>query len=100
MLRCRAGDLAVLIRGEDTGAFVDVVERCADHPRTGLPSWSCRAKAPLVVTLMGMRTGRPKGRATVPPGEEVCIMDQDLQPIRPPKQPLTQPAPEIEHAAP
>jgi len=83
-LRCRPGDLAVVIVGVNAGAFVDVVERAPDHPVTHRPAWFCRSRSELDVTLVDQGTGRIVDSRRVPPGVEACFEDTDLQPIRPP----------------
>ena len=95
-LRCRPGDLAIVIEGESCGAVVDVLRRTYDHPTTGAPSWECRIRADMLITHVNMRTGRAMGRRIAPAGETACFVDVCLQPIRPPKPPRAIPAPPIE----
>lgn len=93
-LRCRPGDLAVVIAGSQRGLMVNVL-RLAEwvHPRTLKPAWHVRTLGPCEVTLVDMATGRPHSVRQMPPGIEVCWPDDELQPIRPPAPPIAAPAP-------
>jgi hypothetical protein len=98
-LRCVAGDIAVILRGEGAGTFVDVLRRAPDQPGTGAPSWEVRLKAPLRCTLVAHHSTRPPRylrELTLQPGETACVADDNLQPIRPPAAPKATPAPAIE----
>jgi hypothetical protein len=95
-LRCKPGDLALVIEGSNTGAFVDVLRRGDDHPHNKLPAWVCRIKADMMVTRVVNR--RAVGEWVLPAGETAHFCDNILQPIRPGAPPLAIPAPEIELA--
>jgi len=95
-MRCRVGDLAVILRGEGAGVFVDVLVRAPDEPGTGHPAWIVRLKAPVRCTLMLYQRGGAPTRiriVNVPAGGEACIRDDNLQPIRPSAPPKATPAP-------
>lgn len=92
---CRPGDLAVVIAGSQAGLFVDVVRQGEAHPHFGWASWQCTVRSDCEVTLVDMRTGRPRGRRIVPAGFLVMFPDRELWPIRPSPPPIAAPAPPI-----
>lgn len=97
VLRCAPGDIAVIVAGADEdGTFVDVLERCIDHPVTGQPAWHCRVHAPMegykATTLFGRVWTK---NVKVQPGARVSICDIWLQPIRPHAAPVAEPAPPV-----
>ena len=96
-LRCVPGDLAVILRGEGAGVFVDVLRRAKDQPISGLPSWEVRLKAPVRCSIVAYGHPHKPPRIVkyteVPAGEVACIPDNNLQPIRPPAPPKAIPAP-------
>ena len=87
-LRCRPGDLAVVLRGSGIGAIVDVLRRSVNHPLTDLPAWECTVKAPMLVDCYDMRRLVHVGKIGVGAGSHVVFMDCILQPIRPPAPPV------------
>lgn len=95
-LRCRPGDIAVVLSGDGCGAFVDVLRRSPDHPMTGEAAWECRVKAPMPVTRVDMVRRRVIDKRVIPAGETAMFVDNNLQPIRPPAPPLAIPAPPID----
>jgi hypothetical protein len=92
-MRCRPGDLAVVIEGANTGAFVDVLRRGDNHPRTGEPAWECRTKADMRVTHVDMKRRKVIGECWLPAGATAHFCDTVLWPIRPPRTPMAIPAP-------
>jgi hypothetical protein len=95
-LRCRPGDIAVVLSGDGCGAFVDVLQRSPDHPLSGEAAWECRIKAPMLVTIVDMKRRRIVDKLVIQPGETAMFVDSSLQPIRPPAPPTAIPAPPIE----
>ena len=95
-MRCRPGDLALVIEGQNTGAFVDVLRLGAYHPVDGLPAWECRTKADMMVTTVDMKKRKVLGTRLLPAGGTAMFCDYILWPIRPPKTPTAIPAPPIE----
>lgn len=96
-LRCRPGDLAVVIWGSATGTFVDVLHRGPNHPHyRSLPSWECKVRTGCEVSLVDMETGRVLMVHRVPAGHHALFTDNSLQPIRPPPIPKALPAPPAE----
>lgn len=79
MPRCRPGDLAVVIRGENSGAFVGV--DCRENSVVEV-AWECTTRSPVSAELIDP-TGRPVMECILPPGSKCCFFDVDLQPIRP-----------------
>ena len=100
-LRCKPGDLAVVIRGSASGTFVEVIELYDDPVYNaikgveGYPTWVCHTKGPCLVALVSPYSMRVVGEALAPAGSSVMFKDRDLQPIRPPRQRLTRPAPPV-----
>ena len=95
-MRCQPGDLALVIAGDNVGAFVDVLRLGENHPIDGRPAWECRIKAEMMVTSVDMKRRRIMGQHRLPAGEIAMFCDDILWPIRPPKTPQAIPAPELE----
>ena len=94
-LRCKPGDLAVVIRGSASGAFVEVIEPYDGPAVEDLPTWVCHTKGGCLVALVSPYSLKVVGEAIAPPGSTVMFRDRDLQPIRPPRQRLSKPAPPV-----
>ena len=75
-MRCRVGDLAVILRGEGAGVFVDVLVRAPDEPGTGHPAWIVRLKAPVRCTLMLYQRGGAPTRIRI-----VNVPAENLHPL-------------------
>lgn len=91
---CRQGDLAVVIRGENSGTFVKVL-RSVPTPRFSGVAWECHASAPVRASVYFMVTGQFVENVEVPPGMPVCFYDRDLDPIRPAPEQATLPDREL-----
>lgn len=73
-MKCKAGDLAVIISDPDErniGCFVTVVRPAVPGEFNGPNDWACKAVSPLFGTLYPVPTGGICG-----------IDDRDLKPIR------------------
>jgi hypothetical protein len=92
-LRCKPGDLALVVEGSAIGTFVTVKEPGILHPIHRLPSWICTVSAPCKVTLIEAYTMRVIRHSIAPAGSLVQFLDRELQPIRPPPAPIAIPAP-------
>jgi hypothetical protein len=95
-LRCRPGDLAVVVEGGCVGLFVTVVAPGPPHPIARVASWQCRVSAPCPVTCVTLEGAVVVRETTLPAGSMVLFCDRELQPIRPPCPPIAIPAPELE----
>lgn len=75
-LRCKPGDLAVVIRGGAAGSFVTIVERSSAFAEEllGEPAWRCELATPReIVNAWGVSVI----------GTKVNVADSSLLPIRP-----------------
>lgn len=96
MPNCKPGDLAVVIRGPNSGAFVDVIAPVDNPIEPGMVAWVCTSRSPVTCNLLHPFTGQCLDERLMPPGSEVCFFDADLQPIRPPARKATLPDRELE----
>ena len=93
-LRCRPGDMAVVVKGSAVGTFVDVI-MLVDVPIEKHPTWECCIKGPCRVAIVHPVTLRIVGEGIAPVGTLVLFKDNELQPIRPPKNRIASPAPPV-----
>ena len=89
MPRCKPGDLAVVIKGPNCGAFVDVV--CPEPCVAPLFAWECLTRSRVIADLIDPVVHAHVGEAVLPPGSRCCFFDEDLQPIRPAPEKATLP---------
>jgi hypothetical protein len=82
MLRCKEGDLAVILRGPYTGYFVTVGRFLGTVP--GYAMSSGKTITPEDVWEVISQDVKPRF-----PGARTCVQDINLQPIRPGRTPVT-----------